>query len=321
MCDRSRVLSRRRAATVVASGVGALLSACGTGGAASPQAIAPSATRSFSNVGVHKSSSASGSSAPASAGGAAVSSLPTYDPDQITVNQPAKPGGSSVQVESPCDGGTATLRAYPDGEGVAATATLRNTTDSTWGTYAYITPDLDLGDQPPLTQLTAHDGVLVVDASNLTGPEAVGGYSHAWPQSAWVDMYSKLKNVDCSMGAYLDSSRAGGTSPELELDILQSGTVTVSDGTPPAGGTWQVSITVRSPAGARHQTRSVAAVTESYPPMSPHFSTAFHGLANLQDFTSVTVTASKDGAHRTWITVSRRGRGTQVLGSRVRSRR
>lgn len=266
----------RLGGVVVAGGVAAALSGCGS----------VATTASAGSVG-----GGSGSASP----------LPTYPPGAVASLPPAKSGGSSVQVEIPCDGGTSTLRVFPQGDGVAMTATLRHVAHQTWGVSADVSPvPDDTGMDPPLAQRHVQDGTLVVRADNLQGAEAVGGVRHAWPQTAEADLWSNPDNVDCGTNAYLDAKTAEVTTPNLEIHVQRSGQVEVHDSAQPKGGTWQVSVTVHSPSGLQRQTKSVVPKKQPRALGGYLFDSLFTGLTSLRNFTSVTVTASKAGQDTTW---------------------
>lgn len=288
-----RALSRL-AAVAAAGGLLVTVSACSTGTTASQEAgpsVSPSATAPTTVEGGHNDSA---------------SPLPTYSPDDISTVPAAASGGSSVQLEGPCDSGTETLKAYPEGNGVAMTATLRNTAATTWGVQGDVSPELNPVGEAPLPDKTARNGVIVVKASNLTGSSAVGGVSHAWPQVAEADLLSQPVGLSCSASVYLDRREAKGDTPFVTVDVRRSGSVEVQHGGMRAPGTWQVRVTAESPAGIQAKAKSVSTKETTTISGDPYYiTTSIPGFTNLRDFTSVTVTVSKNGKDRTWLTLSR----------------
>lgn len=253
----------------------------------------------------------------------------TPDGSHITVVPCAAPGGSSLEVTVPCDSGTATMRSYPersypDGKGVGLTETLSHVADSKWNVSDDITPFIT-PDRPdfPGTSYTAVGGSLVLRAVNQeflvrAGPPQWIPVHHAWPQSASVEIGTEEgSGAVCDTQGYLDARRAKvntavlssphvGSSPlSLTVSVLRSGTITVSNGAQRGTSPWQVTVSVQSPAGVQRRAKSVPAKTYSYLPHQSNFSTTFRGLTALRTFTSVTVTASESGKHRTWVTLSR----------------
>lgn len=236
---------------------------------------------------------------------ASIAPSPTYI--DLETAPPAKSGGSSVQVQAPCDSGTVTLNAYPDGQGVAMIATLRHVNHTTWGVYTAVPPYNGTGGEPILVNHRAPGGKLVIHANNLTGPRAVTGVSHAWPQSAEVDLSPKTaRPVQCNTTAYLGNQEAHAVTNNLDVRVARgSGTLRLRDRDAPVGGAWQVSVTVRSPDGVQHETQTVAAKAYTDGIIGYNFFAKLGHLTDLHDFTSVTVLASEDGKHRTWLTLSR----------------
>lgn len=277
---------RTLAALVVAGSAVALLSGCGS------TALHPS------RPGASASGAPTGSASPSPP-----TSIPT-GPTQYATQAPAKSGGSSVRLLAPCDGGTLTLKAFPLRSGVAMTATLRHTTHKTWWFETGITPEPEAGGDMPGTKVTARDGTVRMSADNLTASNAVNGLNHAWPQSAGVDL-STGTDVDCGSRVYLDARKAQVVTPDMQVHVSRSG-VLVVEGDRPAGGTWQVTASVQAPSGAQHRTRAVTATKNDYVVANPYdFNAKLKGLTRLRDFTSLTVTVSKDGQHRTWLVLTR----------------
>jgi hypothetical protein len=225
-----------------------------------------------------------------------------------------------VQVETPCDSGTLRLRAYPDGAGVGMTATLRHTTQTHWDTYAYVTPYngyTDEGNFPgESAEEVVHDGFLALKTDNLSEPLAVGGYSHKWPQSAEVDLIGDPKNHTLKAeraipfctgtSVYLTSGAARAQTLHLRVSVgRRAGTVHLTDSYVPTKGPWQVTVTVRSPAGTHSQTQSVWG-KGAMPGVSGYgLATTFKRLAGLRNFASATVTVSRGSKRRDWLTLSR----------------
>lgn len=320
---RPSLLSRMGAVAAV-GGLVAAASGCASGTTASPRSSTPSGQPRIQAV---QSTSASPRLPPTSEAGRNSSVGPlnrylpfhTYDSDDVDHMSPAKPGGSSVQVQAPCGSATVTLRAYPEGAGVGMTATLRPTSWATWDTLSYVTPYLDDEAEerdPTFVEHTTDDGALSFQTTNLDEPTAVTGFGHAWPQMAEVDLSGKeakaqgkarVSPPNCfDTSVYLDADEAAADSGALTVHLARSGTLRFSDRNASVGGTWQVTVTIRSPAGAQRQTRSVSARPAEYDAPGYTLQQAqFRHLTGLRDFTSVSVTASKDGRHRTWMTLSR----------------
>lgn len=280
-------LSRVASVVLVVGGVSAAVAGC-----ASATALSPSS-----------GSSVNASVVPSSGGSPAPSPLPSVPTSYNTVSA-TRAGGSSIQVQAPCDLGTVTVRAYPQGAGVGMTATLRNTAHARWGYATGITPESDPESAPSLTTGIAHDGVLVIHGTNLTGPNSVKKFSHSWPQAAGLYLNS-TKDLDCGTRVFLSARQVQAQTPQLQVHILRSGTLSVDDGTPPAKGMWHVTVTAHSPNGSQRQARSVATKAKGYITSIPYeLATKFTGLTKLRNFTSVTVRASH-GQHRLWVTLTR----------------
>lgn len=233
----------------------------------------------------------------------------TY-PAGLATYPPTRPGGSAIQVTTPCDSGTLTMAAHPDGNGVAMTATLKNPAHTApWHGDIGITPFANDEGDPNLPRRTLTNGVLTLSGTNLAGSAAIhdSTLNYAWPQSAAVDLVLTKPALECSTAAYLNATQ--GTIDTFPLHVkIQRRTGTISvHAVPLAGrGPWQITVTATSPHGAQHQTRDVTASTHNVLGASFTLVTKLTGFTNLDDFTTLTITASKaDGTHTSWVTVTR----------------
>lgn len=263
------------------------------------------APRAAGSLGASEGSAAAPSTVAAPSSSSPPAPIPTAPTQYVTVPA-AKAGASSVTVQTACDGGTATLHAYPDGAGVGMTTTLRGVAHSAWRFSPAITPERDTEEFPVLTNASTHHGVLAIHASSLDEPDFAKNLPHAWPQATGIDMYAG-EDVDCGMRVYLNSQTAQLMVHQLTLSLRRSGTINVLNSPLAAGGAWQVSVAVRSAQGTQRQTHSVAARKQrNFPVAHPYLvRTKFNGLTHLRDFTTLTVSSSKNGSQRTWVTLTR----------------
>jgi hypothetical protein len=232
----------------------------------------------------------------------------------VETDPPAKPGGSSVTVQGPCDGGTVTLKGYRHGKGVAMTATLRRIHHKKWAVRTFVPPadtsDLD-GGAAGFTVRHAH-GRLVVHGTNLTGSEAVRGYRRAWPQSVAVYASSldrsRRASANCDSDVYLSAGHAVASAGSLlQIDDLdrRKGTLKILDGNLPHGGVWKVHVAIRDAQGVQRRTSEVTVHKSLYGGLVVRaLKTTLTGLPRLRHFTSVRLSVTRNGKGP-WLTLER----------------
>jgi hypothetical protein len=268
-----------------------------------------------------------------SGSGASVTSMPTTaqtttampDPEPAVTPQPAsvtgttnsvggnlntippdQPGGSAIKVITPCDSGISTLSAYPKGDGVAMTETLRNVAHRKWKAYPFITPTVALDRDPNLTTYTARHGVVTITATNLIGVD--DDVNYAWPQQAEVSSLSAISGVPTCFGSIYLGSKATAHMHNLTVEVLPTvGSINISNNAILPSGIWRIRVEVTSPTGVQHKTTIVDADKTDMGGLTRFkFATTFNDIVNLGDFTSVAVTATNDTHHvRTWLTMIR----------------
>lgn len=237
-------------------------------------------------------------------------SSPFY-PAGVFTYPPSPSGGSGFQVTSPCGSGILTMAARPDGKGVAMVATLRNPARTTgWVGGIGVSPFAKDEGEPILPRQRVSDGVLTISGSNLTGSDALHDptLNYAWPQSVSVELVQTGRGGDlCGSTAYLNATRGTLDVDPFHVKIRRdTGTITVQESPLDSRGPWHLTITTTSPDGAQHQTRSVVAHTGNYIGAVYGLHTTFTGVSNLDDFTTLTIRASKtDGSHTEWVTLTR----------------
>lgn len=242
---------------------------------------------------------------PPPSGAASATSSTGSDDSGLATFPSAAPGGSAIQVTGPCDSGTMTLVARPDGAGVATTATLSHVAHDKWQGDLSVTPYLDQGGPDDLSPYTAHDGDLVISATNLKGPGAGRkGVNYAWPQFAQAQFIRITSTYPppCDEGVYMTSNRAIGQTHDAALNFSATGLITIHsfDAEP---DTWRITLDSWSAAGMQSQTKDVAAAGSSGACCT--LDTTMNGLP-ASDVTKATLTISKqDGSHSTWLTITR----------------
>lgn len=261
------------AAVVVASAT----TACGT--------VATTTTRGSASA---ASVSTSSSAVPGSSQGGGYN-----EPDGALQTLPSEaPGGSSIQLAFPCDTGTATVDAHPEGPGVTVVETLHGVVHSKWMTYATVTPYIAPIGDPPLTPATARDGEVTVTATNLHEgtSRSVAGANHAWPQVGHIELFGRGGTCDATL--YLTAKRLLAYGGVLYVQVERdAGTVVVGTAALPAAGAWNVTATVRSPSGVDHCKLTVTPVKLPYE-TRPDLHSTLKNVPHLSDFTRLTITVS-----------------------------
>jgi hypothetical protein len=311
---RRRLFSMTGATVLVAAA--AVVAGCG---AATPGSLTADQLPVAGTIPLAATASASASATPSAVSSTAPSATPSATPSDpyVQTNPPAKPGGSAIKVVGPCNGGTDALKAYPQGKGVAITATLDHVSRTKWAYNTFITP-ADTSDQDGDTVWPVrrtHHGRLVIKASNLKGREAVTGHSRAWPQGASADISSTDdhrhggRHVDCDAAVYMNAQEVmgyagGGFLQIAELDRTK-GTLKVED-IVPKGGVWRVDVTVVAPHGVQHRIEHVKVHKDPTIGIGGYdiYATVV-GLEHLQKFTTLTLTVSRGGKHREWVKLTR----------------
>lgn len=250
------------------------------------------------------------SSAPSNPGASApVTDPPT--PEAGYANWPPAPAGASaIKLTTPCDSGTLTVTAHPDGKGVAMSATLKNPAHNRgWAGGIAVSPFANDAGDPDQPKLTLTNGELTLSATNLTGPHAVHDpkLNYAWPQRAAADLIQFKAHSECAANVYLNASRATVVAIPLEVTIQRStGAIKVLAGPLAGRGPWQITATATSPEGTQHQTRTVTASAGATIGGPFSLTTRFTGFTHLHDFTTLTITCTKtDGTHPAWFTLTR----------------
>jgi hypothetical protein len=226
--------------------------------------------------------------------------------DDLNTIPPDSPGGSAIAVTTPCDSGTSTLSAYPEGAGVAMTETLRGVSHRTWSGYAFVTPTIALQRDPEQKTYTASDGVITIKATNLK--DVADGVNYTWPQRAEVSDLSPQVGVPTCYGAvYLGSIATADMHNLLVETNPSSGEVSVSNAAILPGGTWLIRVDATSPSGTQ---RKVAVVQADKTNMGGlvryRFAADVSGFTDLKTFTRVRVTATNTKRHiKTWLTMTR----------------
>lgn len=213
---------------------------------------------------------------------------------------PDEPGGSAITMITPCDSGTATMTAYPEGEGVAMSVTLRDVGHQKWYAYPTVTPALFLTGTPRPRTYTANDGVVTIKTSNLRDPG--DGINYAWPQRADIEYLvptDASEVADCDGSVYLGSSVDAHTR-ELSVKFRRdSNTIGLSGLGDPLGGNSRVRVEVTSPNGVQRETMLVEARSVDAGGLVLYeFAADITGFDDLGDFTRIAITAT-DEAQRT----------------------
>jgi hypothetical protein len=224
--------------------------------------------------------------------------------DTIPVDQP---GGSAIKVTVPCDSGTATLSAYPEGAGVEMTETLQDVAHRDWNGYAEITPHVYLERTPSGTTYSTRDGTLTITETNVPRHRA-NGVNYAWPQEAgWYYLSAKGGVPACGGRVYMGSIVYAKMRNISVSFVRSAATIFVNGWGEVPGETRHVRVDVTTPTGTQHKTRTVH--LRRYGSCcgdSSTYDTQLSGFTNLDDVTRIVFTETDQAKRRTtWLSLTR----------------